>query len=162
MQNITTEHVRFNFNRGDRGYIQPYKWIWREGVWKWNWRDFIFTVVTCISREWWSWIIRGIKLFKHSQFFSIRQNIHASSRLLDYIWSQPFCNLTSIAASSVIVDFVFPFCLLRPQCIIQESLYLYSNTIISSFYYKLFFFIFDHNSDTLSLTRKQEIPSLYR
>ena len=23
MRNITTEHVRFNFNRGDRGYIQP-------------------------------------------------------------------------------------------------------------------------------------------
>jgi hypothetical protein len=74
MRNITTEHVRFNFNREDRGYIQPYRWIWRQRVWKWNWWDFIFTVVTCISGEWWSWITRGIKLFNHSQFFSIRQN----------------------------------------------------------------------------------------
>jgi hypothetical protein len=56
---------------------------------------------------------------------------------LDYIWSQSFCHLTSIAASSVIMDFVFPFCLLQPQCIIQEALNLYSNTIISSFYWSL-------------------------
>jgi hypothetical protein len=80
------------------------------------------------------------------------RTLRVSSRLLDYIWSQSFCHLTSIVASSVIMDFVFPFCLLRPQCIIQEALnlysntilftdlyYMYSNTIISSFYYKLFF-----------------------
>ena len=93
------------------------------------------------------------------------RTLRVSSRLLDYIWSQSFCHLTSIAVSSVIMDFVFSFCLLRPQCIIQEALNLYSNTIISSFYWSLLhvlkynnqffllqtlFFIFDHNSDTLT------------
>ena len=80
------------------------------------------------------------------------RTLRVSSRLLDYIWPQSFCHLTSIVVSSVIMDFVFPFCLLRPQCIIQEALNLYSNTIISSFYYKLFFSfsIITDNSDTLT------------
>jgi hypothetical protein len=96
------------------------------------------------------------------------RTLRVSSRLLDYIWSQSFCHLTSIAVSSVIMDFVFSFCLLRPQCIIQEALNLYSNTIISSFYWSLLhvlkynnqlfllqtlFFIFDQSSDTLTKHR---------
>ena len=121
-----------------------------------------------MSREWWSWITRGIKLFNHSQFFSIRQN---TTRFFTTVGLHMISVFLSSDLNCCIIShhgFVFSFCLLRPQCIIQEALNLYSNTIISSFYWSLLhvlkynnqlfllqtlFFIFDHSSDTLTKHR---------